>query len=48
MLSGNDVVFVDISDIVEPIVESQENDLSSALDTEKIKKNHNTKIRPPL
>lgn len=37
MLSGNDVVFVDISDIVEPIVESQENDLSSALDTEKIK-----------
>lgn len=43
MLSGNDVVFVDISDIVEPIVESQENDLSSALDTEKIKENHNTK-----
>ena len=37
ILSGNDVVFVDVSDIVEPADKSQENDLSSALDTEKIK-----------
>lgn len=37
ILSGNDVVFVDVADIVEPADKSQENDLSSALDTKKIK-----------
>ena len=37
ILSGNDVVFVDVSDIVEPADKSQENDFSSALDAEKIK-----------
>ena len=37
MLSGNDVVFVDISDTIDPAIKEPENDLSFSLNEEKIK-----------
>ena len=37
MLAGNDVVFVDISDTIDPAIKEPENDLSFALNEEKIK-----------